>query len=305
MSEPLRSRCAAESRSRDEPLHGTASRVRRWLVLEQTGPWGRKALLESRLDSEVAHGLRSVGRRLGIRVLLVRLPGREESADGTRRVYLAHTGRERSWIEQVEVEDAQEVLRLDVEALSSAAPPGVGAPGSPSVHLVCTNGRHDPCCADFGRPVVRALQAAGTPEVWESSHVGGDRFAANVVCLPLGVYFGRVEPETAAELLADYADGLLDLEHYRGRSCFPPLVQSAEVYARRELGERQLDALRLVSSEQRGDELAVRFHHADGTVEVVVARERGGEVPMTCHGGSGHPWNYVLRSLVRSRPSCR
>jgi hypothetical protein len=300
VSEPLGARCAAESRSRGEPLHGTASRVRRWLVLEQTGPWGREALLESRLDTEVARGLRSVGHRLGIRVLLVRLPRREPSAEGTRRVYLAHTGRVSSWIEQVDVEDPREVLRLDLESLASAVPPGVGAPGPASVHLVCTNGRHDPCCADFGRPVVRALQAAEAPEVWESSHVGGDRFAANVVCLPLGVYFGRVEPETAAELLSDFADGLLDLDRYRGRSCFPPLVQSAEVYARRELDERRLDALRLMSSEQRGQELAVRFQHAGGTVEAVVARERGGEVPMTCHGGSGHPWIYVLRSLERT-----
>lgn len=150
MSEPLGVRCAPESRSRDEPLHGTASRVRRWLVLEQTGPWGREALLESRLDQEVAHGLRSVGRRLGLRVLLARLPGREDSGEGTRRVYLAHTGRDHSWIEQVDVEDPLEVLRLDLEALASAEAPGAGTPGPPSVHLVCTNGRHDPCCADFG-----------------------------------------------------------------------------------------------------------------------------------------------------------
>lgn len=299
MSERLGTRCAAESLSRDEPLHGTASRVQRWLVLEQPGPWGREALLESRLDHEVAHGLRSVGRRLGLRVLLTRLPGRAHSGERTRRVYLAHSGRHHSWIEQVDVEDPREVLGLDLDALASTEAPGVGAPGPAAVHLVCTNGRHDPCCADFGRPVVRALHAAGTPEVWESSHVGGDRFAANIVCLPLGVYFGRVEPDTAAQLLADYARGLLDLDRYRGRSCFPPLVQSAEVYVRRELDERRIDALSLVSSERRGDELTVRFDHTGGPVQAIVARERGNEVPMTCHGGNGHPWQYVLRSLQR------
>jgi hypothetical protein len=298
VAERLTSRCAAESRGRDEPLHGTASRVRRWVLVEQPGAWGREALTESRLDELVGQQLRSVSRRLGVRVLLVRLPQRETSAEGTGRVYLAHTGPERSWIEQLDVADAGEIPRLDLGALASEEPPGIGSPGPEMVTLVCTNGKHDPCCADLGRPVVRALQAAAAPDVWESSHVGGDRFAANVVCLPLGVYFGRVEPDGAEAMLAELRAGRIDLDHYRGRSCFPPLVQSAEVFARRELDEPGVDALRVVASEPGEGALAVRLSHQSGsTVEVVVARERTDEVPLTCHGGPGRPWRYVLRSL--------
>lgn len=298
MAERLTVRCAAESRGREEPLYGTASRVRRWLIVEQPGPWGREALTESRLDDLVGQQLRSASRRHAVRVLLVRLPQRERSAEETSRVYLAHTGRERSWIEQLDVASAEEIPHLDLESLASPEPPGIGAPGPPLVSLVCTNGKHDPCCADFGRPVVRALHAAGVEEVWESSHVGGDRFAANVVCLPLGVYFGRVEPDGAERLLADLADGRIDLDHYRGRSCFPPLVQSAEVFARRELDERGVDALRVVASEPTDAALRVALQHDSGaSVDVVVARERVAEVPLTCHGGSGRPWRYVLRSL--------
>ena len=87
-------------------------------------------------------------------------------------------------------------------------PPGIGEPGPPALHLVCTNGRHDPCCADLGRPVVRALVAARAPDVWECSHIGGDRFAANLVCLPDGVYYGRVDPDGAPGLVADHRAGL-------------------------------------------------------------------------------------------------
>jgi hypothetical protein len=298
MAERLTVRCAVESGGRGEPLHGTASRVRRWVLVEQPGPWGREALTESRLDELVGQQLRAASRRLGLRVLLVRLPQRSTSGDETRRVYLAHTGRDRSWIEALDVADAGEIPRLDLEALASPEPPGIGAPGPALVSLVCTNGKHDPCCADFGRPVVRALQDAGVPDVWESSHVGGDRFAANVVCLPLGVYFGRVEPDGAEAVLAGLRAGRIDLDHYRGRSCFPPLVQSAEVFARRELDERGVDALRVVTSEPGDGVLHVRLSHVSGaTVEVVVARERADEVPLTCHGAPGRPWRYVLRSL--------
>jgi hypothetical protein len=293
-------RCAFVSREREEPLYGTASRVRRWLMLEQPGPWGREALVESRLETEIGHTLRSIGRRLGVRVLLVRRPGWRKPGE-TQRVYIAHSGRRHRWIEQLDVEHPRQILELDMARVLADEAPGLGDPGPESVHLVCTNGRHDPCCADLGRPVARALDDAGTPEVWESTHLGGDRFAANVACLPTGVYFGRVEPESAAGILADLSRGLIDLEHYRGRSCFPPLVQTAEIFARRELDERRLDGLRVVASEPADGELSVRFETADGrTVRAVVARERA-ESPavLTCHAdGRGRPWRYLLRSLV-------
>jgi hypothetical protein len=295
-----RFRCAVASRAAAEPIHGTASRVRRWLVVEQPGPWGREALTESRLDAEIGLTLRSAGRRLGVRALLVRRPGWRSAPDGPRRVYLAHTGARSSWIEQVDIDDPHQLVELDLAALSSPEPPGIGRPGPPSVHLVCTNGRHDACCADFGRPVIRALDEADAPEVWESSHVGGDRFAANVVCLPLGVYFGRVEPEEAASLVEGFGRGLLDLDRYRGRSCFPPLVQSAELFARRELGERRLDGLVLDGSQRLGDDrLDAIFTVADGRrARVRVAREAGDETHLTCTAAApARPWRYLLEDL--------
>ena len=63
--------------------------------------------------------------------------------------------------------------------------------------LVCTHGVHDTCCALRGRPVAAALAARWPGQVWECSHVGGDRFAPNVVVLPDGFYYGNLDPETA------------------------------------------------------------------------------------------------------------
>src|SRR3546814_4969337 len=111
-------------------------------------------------------------------VLLTRRVGADRSAP--RTVHLVRSDRDRRWIEQLVVADDGALAELDLSVLGSDTAPGVGEPGPEHLHLVCTNGRHDPCCADFGRPVVRALRAAGV-EVMESSHVGGDRFAANIV----------------------------------------------------------------------------------------------------------------------------
>ena len=285
-------RCAAASAERDEEIHGTASRVRRWVVIEQPGPWGRDALLESRLDATVGRALKAKGRDHGVRVLLARRAG-WRSTEGTTRCFLAHSGRDRSWMEVLDVGSPAELLGLDWSGLAAADPPGLGTPRSEPLYLVCTNGKHDACCAAFGRPVARALAAAGV-EAWESSHVGGDRFAANVVCLPDGVYFGRVDPSTAAELLEDYEAGQLRLEHYRGRSCYSPLVQSAELFVRRDTGIRQVYGLTLVEHRHDGDRLDATFRTPAGDdVSIAVERVRSDAVTLTCTADEpSHPWQY-------------
>jgi len=272
------------------------------MLVEQPGPWGRDALLESRLATGVAQALEVNSRRHGVRVVLIRRPG-WQATDRTS-VFLARTDPSHSWLERLEVEHADQLAQLDLSSVGSELGPGLGEPGPPGgVHLVCTNGRHDRCCADFGRPVIRALQAAGerAPNVWECTHIGGDRFAANIVSLPSGVYLGRVPPEGAVEMLADLVDGMLSLDHYRGSSRFPPLVQAAEIFARRHLGQGRLDALTVVSSTYAGpDEVEVVLDAgADGRLAVRVARALGDGEPLTCSGGPpSRPWRYELVSLL-------
>jgi hypothetical protein len=65
-----------------------------------------------------------------------------------------------------------------LEVLSGSDP---GEVSEEPIYLVCTHGRHDACCAVRGRPVAAALAAAYPERTWECSHIGGDRFAANVV----------------------------------------------------------------------------------------------------------------------------
>lgn len=298
--EPAAAPCAVASANRGESLAATASRVRKWMLVEQPGPWGDDALADSKLEADVAQALRTSARRVGVRVVLIRRPG-WKSAD-VRRVYLARSDRVHRWVERIDVEDSGQLLEIDLEALDGDERPGTGAPGPAAVHLVCTNGKRDRCCADLGRPVVRALLDAGVDEVWESSHVGGDRFAANVVCLPTGVYFGRVPPADAARIVSEHAAGLLDLAHYRGRSCYPPMLQAAEIFARRELGERRLAVLRFLNVERDGDDTitADLTHVEQGILRVRIARERGAAERLTCNSDiASPPWQYRLLELSR------
>ncbi|HEX9994333.1 MAG TPA: sucrase ferredoxin [Acidimicrobiales bacterium] len=298
-----RYRCAPASLARDEPMPGTASRVRSWVLVEQPGPWGRTALRESRLDPEVGEALEALGRRHRARVLLVRRPGRVASPHP--RVYLAHTARTAGWLEELDLPSAADLLDLDWSRITAPEPPGYGRACAAPVHLVCTNGRHDACCADMGRPVVRALVAAGVRSVWESSHVGGDRFAANLVSLPSGVYLGRVDPVTAPAVVADLERGLLPLPNFRGRSCDPPLVQVADACARRETGVVEIDGLPLAGVEAVGDDaVRVTFLAPGGRpVRVLVARQRADAATvLTCTATAAtHTWSYRVDDLAYDR----
>jgi hypothetical protein len=300
MGEGYSVRCAAASRERTESLVGTASRVQRWMLVEQPGSWGVDALRESRLDRAVADRLADEAATHGVRVLLVRRPG-QLSLGEARKVFLAHSGVESWWIEQLDVDTDADLVEIDLGALAFPDPPTLGAPGPDALHLVCTNGRHDPCCADHGRPVVRALAAAAAPDVWECSHVGGDRFAANVVSLPRGIYYGRVPPDGAARIVADDRDGLVDLDCYRGRSCYPPLVQAAEWFARSRLGDRRADGIGVLSLEPVGDgEWIVHLQQRGGpAVTAHVHRGRTDSVEqLTCRSDQMQaPWRFTLRQL--------
>ena len=88
--------------------------------------------------------------------------------------------------------------------------------------------------------------------VWECSHLGGHRFAPNLVCLPDGLWFGRSEAAVAAE----YERGRVALEHLRGRSSFPATVQAADHFVREREGLRGVDDLTVEA--HAGDEVTLR-----------------------------------------------
>jgi hypothetical protein len=292
--------CAALSRALGEPLLGTASRVRGWVLLEQPGPWGREAVLESRLDRDLAAALDRHARAARARLLLVRRPGRD--LGGARRCFVAHTGRRDRWVEAAELDDPAKLLDLDLEGVVAGERPGLGEPVTLPLYLVCTNGRHDRCCATYGRPLAQALQATVGERVWECSHIGGDRFAANLVCLPEGYYFGRVGVEEAQRVVGRYERGVVDLDHYRGRCCDPWPAQAAEWFARERTGLTGLEELVVTGSERLDEEVsAVRLRAADGTRLLAVVRAARNAAPRLLTDASAEPQSPLAFTLLDLR----
>ncbi|HEX6149907.1 sucrase ferredoxin [Nocardioides sp.] len=262
-----RFRCSLASAQRDDELAGTASTVRAFLLVECIGSWGVDALRDSRLPEETKRVLRSA-KALGVRANLVRRHRVSARQDGVR-VFAAYADPVRPWLETTVLDSPAAVADLDLTALGAGRSPGL-TPVSESVFGVCTHGRHDACCAELGRPVATALSHAQPDATWEISHIGGDRFAGNLLVLPHGLYYGRVDPPAAVSIAATHRSGHLDLDHLRGRSSYPMSVQAAEIALRRQLGETALDTVRPVSRRRDGAEWHAVFDVGAERWEVVL-----------------------------------
>ncbi|MFJ3552816.1 sucrase ferredoxin [Streptomyces sp. NPDC090114] len=266
------STCSTVSRELSEPIAGTAATARTWLLLEQPGPWGAKALTSSHLDPALGRALEAAAQGTGVRIALIRRPGRhaDRRMPATRRVYVAHTVPGNVWLYAATTTDPQHLLGLDFAALGSGEPESFatalgGRPhdGDP-LALVCTNGKRDRCCALLGRPLAAELAASGVEGVWEVTHLGGHRFSPTVLCLPYGYAYGRAEAHAVKQVLHSAQEGRVVVEGCRGGSAWERPGQAAELAVRRAVGEYAAEALSVVRTDGTAPRWEVTVAHADG-----------------------------------------
>lgn len=293
--------CTARSEALGEPVAGTAPVEARWLVVEQPGAWGHGALRESDLDPAIAEELAARAAARGIRVQLVRRRLGRETA--RRRVaMLACLDPGNRWLEEVPLPRADSLLDLDLDALAAGTPTGRGRLLDRPRWLVCTHGTKDPCCAKRGLPVLAQLRAVVGDRAWHSAHLGGDRFAANVAVLPLGIILGRVPADAVAELVDDIDAGRLPLRLLRGRAGQPKAVQVAELAVRRELRLPDVDAVDAIGTDSDGGVDVVTLRAAGETVTVRLRHAPTGTPrPVSCRAEEQKdPGAWAILDLVRA-----
>ena len=266
--------CAETSRAHAEPLHATASRVDTWILIEYRGLWAHDAVDGSTLSSELKAFLVEERRRLPhARILFVRRNERR-SRDGLLAYVARSTASERG-LRCLELERHDDLIGLDL-----------GAAGEPVEHplfLVCTHGKHDRCCAKFGRPLYDAVrEQVEDGWAWQSSHIGGDRFAGNLVVLADGVYYGRVEPVEAWPVVEAALERRVHMPLYRGRSCYGFAAQAAEIAVRAATSLLGVDEVRVRSVSPDGDGWRAEVAAAGTAYEVDVHVEEGAPTHLTC-----------------------
>ena len=274
LSAPVR--CSALAEQLGEPLAGTVDQRRRWLLLEDRSPWGTDAVADS-FGADAA----ATAKRLGLRLQLVRRHEGDPTDDSVRRAILVDTE-----AGAMAVRTVRGPGDIDVEALASMPLDEFGAHLTDPILLVCTNGRRDACCALRGRALTLALADEHAERTWESTHLGGHRFAANLVCLPHGLVYGRVPPEAGARLADLYLAAQLDPGQLRGRSAWPAPAQVAEVELRSRLGLIGVEDLRLVAAIVDGDRATVTLAGPDAVEHPIELRDERLEPPRatSCRG---------------------
>lgn len=302
--------CAQQSLDVGEPLFGTAvTGVERWLLLEHDGQWDREALTSQSLPEAARHHLeRYLAAHPATRFQLVR-DDRADAPAFPRRLFAVESSERRVSTRRVTLTSWDDLTRLDLAGLFSDDPPA-GVEDHPPLVLVCTHGRRDPCCARLGVPVFRELAKDFARDhggqVFQTTHVGGHRFAANIVLLPHGYHYGRLDVAAARRVVRGYLAGrLTDLDRLRGRSCYPTEVQAAEFWVRQGAGRYGLGGLELKRREEAGDQTSragrveVTFWDAesDELHELTVVRETTSDLASPSCGDAPKP---VVRHRLES-----
>ncbi|MEZ5559917.1 MAG: sucrase ferredoxin [Pseudomonadales bacterium] len=268
-----------------ESLAGTADHVGAWLLLEYRPVWKAKALEQSALapatrawlDRSQA-ALRAAG--LKPRVQFIRQP--EVDSDRTR-LFLAVAGR------TLEYSGTGYGFLEDLDVGAEIRAPALGREVAQPHYFVCTNGQRDLCCARFGLPAYQALRERLGGRVWQATHLGGHRFAPNVLVLPQGALYGRVTVAAVEDFCAAVEGGALAFAHLRGRSWYPGAVQAAEAMS----GRSDLHLLHVDGDE--GD-ARVQFAGAQERISIRVARQAA---PVRVLKSCGDAASGVVHPYVR------
>jgi hypothetical protein len=279
------------ARLRADPLFATAPPARSFVLLEVPGPWHRDLLRASGLGPDTLIWLRHQLAATGARLLLIRRPGRHPAQiERPRRWAISAIDGRMHWGHWREEADLR-TLDL-VAALASATGP---VPGRPPVALICTHGRHDLCCALQGREVAAAATTDPRVDVWECSHLGGDRFAANLLWLPSGLLFGGLSAGTVAPVMSAALNGHVVLEHFRGRCGDTPPLQAAQWLLMGVFGESRPDRIAIETPDSHSpsvpsgptDQVRLSATYDEHSYQVDLTWSFGPAQKLTCSATTG------------------
>lgn len=226
--------CSLNSVELDEPIFATASWFTRLLLVEYNAPWSENALTDNKLPENVNEYLQHFKKASRLnRVFFIR---NKQHADGSINIFAVHILPQMPHCNHFKLSAYEQLLNFPVTDLFAV---NAAHTFHELMYLVCTNGKKDKCCSKFGLPVFKELLRLHR-NVWECTHVGGDRFAPNVLALPYGIYYGALKPGDLPALVALTNGQKIFLKNYRGRCCHTMIEQAAEYFLRTQQNDDQI-----------------------------------------------------------------
>ena len=271
--------CSEASEQGQEPLAGTAAFATTWILVEEPGVWAPTPLDSPGIAPHRSRLERWLSEFSDARLQLIR---RADRLPQRRRIFFAEPIH--ASLRYVECSDLDEI---DIASLKNGT---LGKSWTQPLWLVCTHGKRDRCCALHGSRFFQAMEAIDPEHVWQTSHLGGHRFAATVLNLPGGYCWGRVVPEDAPSML--HAERIQDFRKIRGRVCYPPAVQAADIQLRRDMNLSSDANVQLCRVDHNADGWRVYFDIGSSRRIVRVRIEVTEKIRPTSCGGEEQAIQY-------------
>lgn len=279
--------CSQLSQEHAEPMLGTAVHVKVWLLLEYSAVWQPKATNDNTLPPPVqAHLNHQLTHIPHSRLQFIK----QTQPHARLRFYVAVVEEAESRLYRFELNSYEALLEIDIATVVA---------GNQSIQrtderliLVCTNGKRDRCCAKFGLATYQALANEVGNTVWQTTHLGGHRFAPTLLTLPEGLLYGRVDPAGLSQFLANHHNHHITLPLLRGRTCYPPAVQAASAYLHTATNHSAIDSFHLLNAQLNGDNLwDISFQNATEQHHLQLHQE---ENPLPILASCGKPQKKPL-----------
>ncbi|MVM33966.1 hypothetical protein GO755_28280 [Spirosoma sp. HMF4905] len=231
-----------------ENLFATTPVMHRFLLIEYNYAWEEKVLETSTIIPDEVKAFLDTGVENGdfSRIFLVK---NGQSNRDSIHLFLVNNRPEDPFAKQLCINNYQDLLAIDFRQEFANETDRLPEP----MYLVCTHGKVDMCCSKFGLPIYKRLIELGA-DVWQCTHVTGDRFAPNVVQVPSGHYYGHLQLDEIEPFYDTLQSNQLYFTKYRGQSWYSKPQQAADYFLRKHLADFQVDSLTLVKSEVLSDD---------------------------------------------------
>lgn len=241
------------ARQNNEPLYGTIKAANIWFLLEYNGVYTNQAWEDARIPDNVKAKLDDFPNS---HPLLIRQPEQLNAHDPSIRFFVVDAAREKPAIYAIVLGSYTDILYYDFDAILAGEV--VDASDEP-LYVICTNGKRDICCAKYGVVLYNAMSRKAQHHVWQSSHIGGHRFAGTMYCFPHALCYGFLGESDAARVVSSYTDKRILLDKLRGHAIYDKPIQAAEYFLRRELNNDKLEVVQYLSHKENDGAWAVKF----------------------------------------------
>jgi len=235
--------CSEISLNSKEQLFGTSPRVHFWILIEYSLKWEEYVLksinISQSVKSKISELLQSND--------YSRLQWIKKNKKGDNNIcfYLVESTESNKIVYKKTLNRYEDILGLNSDNIATHS-----CRSETPLILVCTHDSYDACCGKLGNHLYEEICDESIFDVWKTTHLGGHRFAPNILFLPDGIYYGRVNKSNFDILKSGFISNRMTFENLRGRSYYDKYSQAADYYLRLYTGISDINSLAFNSSEK-------------------------------------------------------